>query len=105
MAEENQQQGQQSKQQFNVKIDPENEAGKYANAVSVNVNDNEVIIDMGYILPNVKPLTIKVVDRINLNHKTAESFMKVLSNAMLDYRNKKKGSEAAEGGKDIPSEA
>ena len=83
MAEEN-------KQQIQVKIDPETESGIFANAVSVHVNQNEVVVDFGYILPNSKPMTIKVVNRVNLTHQTAESFMKVLSNAMLDWRNRQK---------------
>lgn len=80
-----------------VKVETAQEQGAYANAVSVHVNKNEVILDFGYILPNMKPTTIKVVSRMNLTHATAESFLKVLSNAMLDWRNKQKESEA--GGK------
>jgi hypothetical protein len=83
MAEEN-------KQQIQVRIDPETEAGIFSNAVSVHVNQNEVVVDFGYILPNSKPMTIKVVNRVNLTHQTAESFMKVISNAMLDWRNRQK---------------
>jgi len=78
------------KQQIQVRIDPTAEQGIFTNAVSVHVNQNEVVVDFGYILPNSKPMTIKVVSRINLTHQTAESFMKVLSNAMLDWRNKQK---------------
>lgn len=84
MAEDN-------KPKIQVKIDPEKEGGNYSNAVSVHVNKNEVIVDYGYILPNVQPTTIKVINRINLSHQTAESFLNVLSNAMLDWRNKQKG--------------
>lgn len=73
-----------------VKLDQTVEAGLYSNAVSVHVNQNEVILDFGYIIPNVKPTTIKVVGRVNVTHQTAESFMKVLSNAMLDWRNRQK---------------
>jgi len=76
--------------QVQVKIEPAQEQGVYANAVSVHVNQNEVILDFGYIMPNVKPMTIKVVNRVNLTHQTAESFMNVLSNAMLDWRNRQK---------------
>ena len=76
------------KTELNVQIDKEMQAGHYANAVSVNVNQNEVVLDMGYLLPSVKPPTIKVVSRINLNHRTAESFMRILQNALLDFRNK-----------------
>ncbi len=81
----------QSKQpNIQVKLDQAVEAGLYSNAVSVHVNQNEVILDFGYIIPNVKPTTIKVVGRVNVTHQTAESFMKVLSNAMLDWRNRQK---------------
>lgn len=79
-----------SKQQIQVRIDPETESGIFSNAVSVHVNQNEVVVDFGYILPNSKPMTIKVVNRVNLTHQTAESFMKVISNAMLDWRNRQK---------------
>jgi len=76
--------------QIQVKMDPTQEQGIFANAVSVHVNQNEVILDFGYILPNSNPMTIKVVSRVNLTHTTAESFMKVLSNAVLDWRNRQK---------------
>ncbi|MBI2464368.1 DUF3467 domain-containing protein [Candidatus Peregrinibacteria bacterium] len=78
------------KKQLQIQIDKEMQEGKYSNAVSVNVNSNEVVLDMGYILPNMNPTTIKVVSRINMNHRTAESFMKILQDAMLDWRNKQK---------------
>jgi len=51
---------------------------------------NEVVFDMGYLLPNSNPPTIRVVSRVNMNHRTAESFMKILQDAMLDFRNKQK---------------
>ena len=76
--------------QIQVKLDPSQEQGQFANAVSVHVNANEVVVDMGYILPNSKPMTIKVVSRVNMTHQTAESFMNLLSNAMLDWRNRQK---------------
>ncbi|KKP37050.1 hypothetical protein A2483_04515 [Candidatus Peregrinibacteria bacterium RIFOXYC2_FULL_33_13] len=90
MTEENQNNQTQKQQQQQVQIKvPENlRSGVYSNAVSVNVNQNEVIIDMGYILPNISPTTIEVVSRINMNHRTAESFMRILQNALLDFRNK-----------------
>lgn len=75
-------------QKVQVKITEEKEVGSYVNAVSVHVNQNEVVVDLGYVLPNSNPTTIKVVERVNMSHKTAESFMNVLSNAMLDWRNK-----------------
>lgn len=81
---------QDNKQNIQVKMDPSIEGGLYSNAVSVHVNQNEVILDFGYIVPNVKPTTIKIMSRVNVSHNTAESFMKVLSNAMLDWRNRQK---------------
>ncbi len=85
----------QQQPQVQVKVDAAQEQGVYANAVSVHVNQNEVVLDFGYIMPNVKPMTIKVVNRVNITHQTAESFMNVLSNAMLDWRNRQgqKGGE------------
>lgn len=90
MAEQNQQ------NQIQVKLDPALEQGTFSNAVSVHVNQNEVVVDFGYILPNSNPMTIKVVNRVNLSHSTAESFMKVLSNAMLDWRNRQKDTTSKE---------
>lgn len=83
-------------QQIQVKLEPAMEQGIFSNAVSVHVNQNEVILDFGFILPNTKPMTIKVVSRVNLTHQTAESFMKVLSNAMLDWRNRQKDAKKPE---------
>lgn len=79
-----------------LKVSEEQQAGVYANAVSVNLNQNEVILDFGYIVPNVKPTTIKVVSRVNMSHKTSESFLKVLQNAVLDWRNSQKRPEDKE---------
>jgi hypothetical protein len=90
---DNQPQGQgqgQQQPQVQVKVEPAMEQGTYSNAVSVHVTQNEVTLDFGYIIPNVKPMAIKVVNRVNLSHQTAESFLKVLSNAMLDWRNRQK---------------
>lgn len=73
---------------YKVKISEEQEAGVYSNAVSVHFNGNECILDMAYVMPNTSEPTLKVVSRVNMSHKTAESFLKVLSNALLDYKNK-----------------
>jgi len=89
MTEENTPQGAQGNQkQFKAKIPEDIQAGVYANAVSVHFNPNECVIDMAYVLPNTKDPMLKVVSRVNLSHKTAESFLKVLSNAILDWKNK-----------------
>ncbi len=79
----------QDKKKVQVKIDQSQEAGVYSNAVSVHVNKNEMVLDFGYIIPNIKPTTIKVASRVNISHQTAESFLKILSNAVLDLKNKK----------------
>lgn len=91
MADENNAQG--NKQQIQIQVPEAVQIGVYSNAVSVNVNTNEVILDFGYIMPNTSPSTIKVVSRVNMNHRTAESFMRVLQNALLDFRNKQKESQ------------
>ncbi len=72
-----------------IKFDADKETGVYSNAVSVHVNKNEMVFDFGYVLPNIKPTTIKIVNRVNLSHETAENFLKILSNAVLDLKNKK----------------
>lgn len=79
-----------NKQQYRIKLSEEIENGAYANAVSVHINNNECVIDFGYSLPNSSEHIIKVVSRINMSHKTTESFLKVLSNAILDFKNKNK---------------
>jgi hypothetical protein len=71
--------------------------GSYSNAVSVNVNSNEVVVDFGYLLPNTADPEIEVVDRVNMNHKTAESFLNVLSGAMEDFKKKQAEADAAGG--------
>jgi len=78
------------KKEYTVKINESVENGFFVNAVSVHFNGNECVLDMGYTLTNAQTPTIKVVSRLNMTHKTAESFLKVLSNAMLDFKNKTK---------------
>lgn len=77
---------------YKIILPEELETGKYVNAVSVHVNNNELVIDMAYNLPKVssEESAIKIVSRLNMTHKTAESFLKVLSNAILDWKNKQK---------------
>lgn len=78
------------KKPLRLKISEDLEAGSYANAVSVHFNSNECVIDFGYSIPNAPEPTIKVVSRVNMSHRTAESFLNVLSNTMLDWKNKQK---------------
>ncbi len=73
---------------YKVQIAKEIEAGVYANAASVHFNSNECILDFAYQVPSVKEPTLKIVGRVNMSHRTAESFLKVLSNALLDFKNK-----------------
>ncbi len=81
---------------YKVKIASEKESGSYTNAISVHVNSNECIIDFGYSVPNSPEPTIKVVERINMSHRTAESFLNVFSNAILDWKNKNKNKQEDE---------
>lgn len=81
---------QNQQQTINVQVKDEMQAGVYANAVSVSVKENDVLLDFGYILPGVNPTTIKVVARVNLSHVTSEQFLGVFQNALLDFRNQKK---------------
>ncbi|MBI4835940.1 MAG: DUF3467 domain-containing protein [Candidatus Abawacabacteria bacterium] len=84
------QQQQQQQNVINVQVKDEMQAGVYANAASVSVKENDILIDFGYILPGVNPTTIKVMARVNLSHVTAEQFLGVFQNALLDFRNQKK---------------
>ncbi len=81
------------KRQYKVVVPESLEAGTYANAVSVHFNNNECVIDMAYTMPNTKEPTLKIVSRVNMSHKTVESFLKVLSNALLDFKNRQKANE------------
>lgn len=80
----------QQPKKYKVKLSEGMEEGVYANAISVHFNANECVIDMAYVLPNTSEPMLKVVSRVNMSHKTAESFLKVLSNALLDWKNKSK---------------
>lgn len=71
-----------------VKVPDEVQKGVYSNAVSVNVNSNEVVLDFGYLLPNTPAPVIEVVSRINMNQRTAESFLSVLGGALDDFKKK-----------------
>lgn len=92
-----------TQQQLQVKVPDNLQAGVYANAVSVNVNSNEVVVDFGYLVPNRPSPLIEVVSRVNMNQRTAESFMKVLSGALEDY--KKKASARGKDGITLPENA
>lgn len=84
------QQEDQNQNTINVQIKDDMQSGVYANAASVSVKENDVLIDFGYILPGVTPTTIKVQARVNMSHTTAEQFLGILQNALLDFRNRKK---------------
>ncbi|MFA4814519.1 MAG: DUF3467 domain-containing protein [Candidatus Gracilibacteria bacterium] len=90
MADSNQNQnaGQQGQPQLQVKVPDDVQKGTYSNAVSVNVNSNEVVLDFGYLLPNTPAPIIEVVSRVNMNQRTAESFLNVLAGAMDDFKKK-----------------
>lgn len=82
------------KKVYKIRLSEEAEAGSYINAVSVHVNNNEVVLDLAYTLPQItgkdEDKSIKILHRVNMTHKTAESFLNVLSNAILDWKNKQK---------------
>ncbi len=86
MADANQNQNAQP--QLQVKVPDDVQKGCYSNAVSVNVNSNEVVLDFGYLLPNTPAPIIEVVSRVNMNQRTAESFLNVLAGAMDDFKKK-----------------
>lgn len=96
-----------------VKVPEGVQSGVYSNAVSVNVNSNEVVVDFGYLLPNTGHPIIEVVSRVNMNARTAESFMNVLNGAMEDFKKKQaeatkktdKPSAAANSGAPLPENA
>ncbi|MFA5793012.1 MAG: DUF3467 domain-containing protein [Candidatus Gracilibacteria bacterium] len=95
MADTNQNQNAQTgQQQLQVKVPDDVQKGVYSNAVSVNVNSNEVVLDFGYLLPNTPAPIIEVVSRINMNQRTAESFISVLSGAMEDFKKKQAAQQA-----------
>ena len=82
-----------SQKNIQLKMDPSMEQGTYSNAVSIHINQNEVVLDFGYLIPNQQPTTVKLVSRLNLTHASAESLLNLLSNSMLDWRNKSKESK------------
>ncbi len=78
------------KGKLTLKIKDELEQGVYANAISVHINPNECVLDFAYQIPNTKEPTLKLVSRVNMNHKTMESFVQIVTNALLDWKNKQK---------------
>lgn len=78
-----------------VKVPDEVQKGVYSNAVSVNVNSNEVVLDFGYLLPNTPAPIIEVVSRVNMNQRTAESFLNVLAGAIDDFKKKQAAQQQA----------
>ncbi len=88
-------QGGQAQQQLQVKVPDDVQKGVYSNAVSVNVNSNEIVLDFGYLLPNTPAPVIEVVSRVNMNQRTAESFLNVLAGAMDDFKKKQAQQQTA----------
>ena len=80
--------GQQGQPNIKISVTEEMKAGVYANAASASVTANELILDMGYIVPNEKPMTVKVVSRVNMSIKTAESLVQLLQGSIGDYYGK-----------------
>lgn len=83
-----QQIGGQGQPPINISITEDMKAGVYANAASASVTANELILDLGYIVPNEKPMTVKVVSRANMSIRTAESLVQLLQGSIGDYYSK-----------------
>ncbi len=81
-------QGGQTQPPINISVSEDMKAGVYANAASASVTANELILDFGYILPNEKPMTVKVVSRVNMSIRTAESLIQLLQGSISDYYTK-----------------
>ena len=86
MTEDNQQ----PKQPIQIQVSEAQKTGVYSNAVSVTIGRNEMILDFGYVIPNVQPVTIQVVSRVNMSYEQAKNFLSTLQNAVLDYEKKLK---------------
>jgi len=87
-----------------ISITEEMKAGVYANAASASVTANELILDLGYIVPNEQPMTVKVVSRANMSIKTAESLVQLLQGSISDYYSKVQKQAAGAAPTAIPSE-
>ncbi len=64
--------------------------GIYTNAASVTVGQREVIIDFGFIQPNIDPVQIEVVSRLIMSNDTARSVVSAFENAILDFERQQK---------------
>ena len=87
--------GGQGQPPIKISITDDMEAGVYANAASASVTANELILDLGYIVPNKQPMTVKVVSRANMSIKTAESLVQLLQGSIGDYYSKAKSQTGA----------
>ncbi len=85
-----------------VKVPDEVQKGVYSNAVSVNVNSNEVVLDFGYLLPNTPAPVIEVVSRVNMNERTAQSFINVLAGALDDFKKKQAAQQQQQAAAPMP---
>lgn len=77
-----------TQQPLQILIEDSVKGGVYSNAASTSVTANELILDFGYILPNEKLPTVKIVSRVNMSIKTAESLAQLLQGSIGDYYNK-----------------
>lgn len=80
--------GGQGQPPIKISITEEMKGGVYANAASASVTANELILDLGYIVPNEQPMTVKVVSRANMSIRTAESLVQLLQGSIGDYYEK-----------------
>ena len=70
---------------FMVEIDNKDVPGIYSNAVSVRAQNQEVVIDFGYIVPKLSAEAqdfIRLIQRVNIPISTAFEFANVLMGTM-----------------------
>ena len=71
-----------------ITVEESMKAGVYSNAASASVTVNELVLDFGYIVPNERPAQVKIVSRVNMTVKTAESLLQLLQGSVNDYYTK-----------------
>ena len=71
-----------------VKVPLDMAKGVYSNAARIHIRNSEVVVDFVYDLPDDTDMkTLEVVSRINMSFESAEKFLSVFQNAILDHRN------------------
>jgi len=77
--------------QVAIKVPVDMATGVYADGSRIHIRDKAVIIDFIYELPdNPEVKTLEVVSRVNMSFHSAERFLSVFQNAVLDHINRNK---------------